>query len=81
MIDVNAFGSKHHCGLKTQSPDKRVFVLEGKNVITTQDWGPNTTLTSELAGLVDETYIVGSSKEPGWIVDAIREGALAGFSV
>jgi len=29
-------------GLKMQMPDKRVFILEGKNVITTQDWGPNT---------------------------------------
>ena len=68
-------------GLEIQLPDKRVFVLEGKNVITTQDWKANTKMIGELAGLADETYIVGSSKEPGWIVDAIREGALAGYSV
>jgi len=68
-------------GLKIQLPDKRVFVLEGKNVITTQDWESNTALIGELAGLAEETYIVGSSREPGWIVDAIREGALAGYSV
>jgi hypothetical protein len=61
--------------------DKRVFVLEGKNVITTQDWGSNIELIDELAGLAGETHVVGSSREPGWIVDAIREGALAGYSV
>ena len=68
-------------GLKLQVPDKRVFVLEGKNVITTQDWGPNTAAIDELAKLVDETYVIGSAKEPGWIVDAVREGALAGHAI
>ena len=68
-------------GLKIGFPDKRVFVLKGKNVVTTQDWGPNAGLIGELAGLAGETFVVGSSKEPGWIVDAIREGALAAYSV
>ena len=62
-------------------PDKRVFVLEGKNVITTQDWGPNTGLIEELSGLVDETHVIGSCHEPGLIVDAIREGALVGYAI
>ena len=64
-----------------QVPDKRIFILEGKNVITTQDWGPNTALIEELGGLVDETHVIGSCREPGWIVDAIREGALVGYSI
>ncbi len=68
-------------GLKVQVPDKRVFVLEGKNVIATQDWGPNTATIDEFRGLVDETHVIGSCREPGWIVDAIREGALAGYSI
>jgi thioredoxin reductase len=68
-------------GLKMQMPDKRVFILEGKNVITTQDWGPNTGLIEELSGLVDETHVIGSCHEPGLIVDAIREGALVGYAI
>jgi 2,4-dienoyl-CoA reductase (NADPH2) len=68
-------------GLKIQVPDKRVFVLEGKNIMTTQDWGPNEKLIQELSGLVPETHVVGSCREPGWIVDAIREGALAGYAI
>jgi 2,4-dienoyl-CoA reductase (NADPH2) len=68
-------------GLKIQFPDKRVFVLEGKNIMTTQDWGPDQKLTDELGGLVAETYVIGSCREPGWIVDAIREGALAGYAI
>ncbi len=68
-------------GLEIQVPDKRVFVLEGKAVMTTQDWGPNSALVSELEGLVDEVHVVGSCREPGWIVDAIREGAQCGYAI
>jgi len=68
-------------GLKIQVPDKRIFVLEGKAVMTTQDWGSNTKLIGELGGLVSETHVIGSCREPGWIVDAIREGALTGYSI
>jgi hypothetical protein len=68
-------------GLKIQVLDKRVFVLEGKSVIPTQDWGPNTSAVVELGDSVSETYVIGSCREPGWIVDAIREGSLTGCSI
>ena len=68
-------------GLKVQVPDKRVFVLEGKNVMTTQDWGANTEIIAGLAHLVDETHVIGSCREPGLIVDAVREGALTGYAI
>ena len=68
-------------GLKIQMPDKRVYILEGRHILPTQDWGPNTKLIEELAALVAQTYVVGSCKEPGLIVDAVREGALAGCSI
>ena len=68
-------------GMKIQVADKRVFVLPGKNIMTTQDWGPNTKLIEELSGLGIETHVIGSAKDPGWIVDAIREGALVGYSI
>ena len=53
----------------------------GKNVMTTQDWGPNTELIDELSSLGVETHVIGSAKDPGWIVDAVREGALVGYAV
>ncbi len=68
-------------GLKIRVSDKRVFVLEGKDVIITQDWGPNTAVIEELGGLVDDTHVIGSCREPGWIVDAVREGALTGHAI
>ena len=68
-------------GLKVQIPDKRIYVLEGKHVMTTQDWGPNTTVVEQLGRLVDETYVVGSCDDPGLIVDAMREGARAGCAM
>jgi 2,4-dienoyl-CoA reductase (NADPH2) len=68
-------------GLKIQMPDKRVYVLAGRRILTTQDWGPNTKVIEELAALVAETHVIGSCKEPGLIVDAVREGVLAGCAI
>ena len=67
-------------GLKVRIPDKRTYVLEGKHVMSTQDWCPNTS-ADEFAGLAEETYVVGSCQDPGLIVDAIREGARAGYAI
>ena len=68
-------------GLKIQIPDRRVFVLHGKSILTTQDLGPNTKVLEQLAKLVGETHVIGSCKEPGLIVDAVREGVLAGCAI
>ena len=68
-------------GLKIQVPDKRIFVLEGKKIMTTQDWGPNTEAIEELGHLVEDTRVIGSCREPGLVVDAVREGSLAGYSI
>jgi 2,4-dienoyl-CoA reductase (NADPH2) len=68
-------------GLKIQVPDKRVFVLEGRDILPTQDWGPNTAAIEELGHLVEDARVIGSCREPGWIVDAVREGAVAGYSI
>jgi 2,4-dienoyl-CoA reductase (NADPH2) len=68
-------------GLKIRMPDKCVHVLEGKHILTTQDWDANSKVIEELAKLVDETHVIGSCKEPGLIVDAVREGALVGYAL
>ena len=68
-------------GLTVSLPDRRSYLLRGKDVINTQDWGANTEVIQQLTSLVDETHIVGSCREPGLIVDAVREGALAGYAI
>jgi 2,4-dienoyl-CoA reductase (NADPH2) len=68
-------------GLEVQVPDKRVYVLGGKHVMSTQDWCPNAAAVEGLGSLVDDVYVVGSCQEPGLIVDALREGARAGYAV
>ncbi len=68
-------------GLKVQVPDKRIFTLRGKNVMTTQDWGPDLASADRFRGLAPETYVIGSAREPGLVVDAIREGALTGYTI
>jgi 2,4-dienoyl-CoA reductase (NADPH2) len=68
-------------GLKVGIPDKRVYVLEGKHVMSTQDWCPGSATVEELRDLAPEVHVVGSCQEPGFIVDAIREGARAGYAL
>jgi hypothetical protein len=55
--------------------------MKAKNIITTQDWGPNASIAERLKGLAAETYVIGSCREPGLIVDAIREGAKIGLAI
>jgi hypothetical protein len=61
--------------------DKRKYILKGKNVITTQDWGPNHAVAGQFKDLVPETHVIGSCKEPGLIVDAMRDGAVIGRKI
>ncbi len=68
-------------GLKVSLPDKRSYILEGKNVITTQDWSANSALIEQLTPLVGEVHVTGSCREPGLMADAVREGAHAGCAV
>ena len=68
-------------GLKVRIPDRRTYVLTGEQVMSTRDWVANTAIAEELAPLVDEAYVIGSCLEPGLIVDAIREGARAGYAI
>ena len=68
-------------GLKVQQPDKRTFILPGKNVVNTQDWAANSALVEELTPLVAEIHAAGSAREPGLMADAVREGILAGCAV
>lgn len=68
-------------GLEIRIPGRGAQVLKAQNVIPTQVLAPNSRAVEELGGLVAETHVIGSCKSPGWIVDAVREGALVGYAV
>ncbi len=68
-------------GLKMAQHGRLVYEIEGKNVIDTQDLVPNRKIVDQLSGLVDETHVIGSCREPGLIVDAVREGAFVGYAI
>lgn len=68
-------------GLEINLRDHRKYVLKGKHIITTQDWVPNNDIVEKFNGRVPETHVIGSCKEPGLMVDAIRDGALVGLKV
>jgi thioredoxin reductase len=68
-------------GLVVGTKDGKEKTLDANNICTTQDFVPNTDLVSKLKGLVPEVYNIGSSNEPGLIVDAMREGAKIGYAI
>lgn len=68
-------------GIQIREKDKRVYMLKTRHIITTQDFIPNIKLAEMLKGIVPEIYNIGSSSEPGLIVDAIREGAKIGYAI
>ncbi|MFK5953118.1 MAG: FAD-dependent oxidoreductase, partial [Desulfobacterium sp.] len=68
-------------GLEVQLKDQRRYVIKAKHIIDTQDLIPNSGLSDTLEGLVPEVYNIGSSKEPGLIVDAMREGAKIAYAI
>ena len=68
-------------GLEVTIQDRRKYIMNGKNIITTQDWQANQELVDELKSLVSEVYVIGSCQSPGLIVDAIRDGAKAGRAI
>ena len=68
-------------GLMIRQKDQRVYLLKARHIITTQDFVPNRRVEESLKGLVAETYNIGSSQEPGLIVDAVREGAKIGYAI
>lgn len=68
-------------GLEVQADDKRQFNIEGRNIITTQDWEVNNPMIDRLKDMVTETHIIGSCKEPGLIVNAVYDGAKVGYLI
>ena len=68
-------------GLVVGTKDGNQKTIDAKNICTTQDFVPNTELVSKLKGLVPEVYNIGSSSEPGLIVDAMRDGAKIGYAI
>jgi 2,4-dienoyl-CoA reductase (NADPH2) len=68
-------------GLEVSLGDKRKYIMKGNNIITTQDWGPNDATATPLKTLVAETFVIGSCKTPGLIVDAMRDGAKVGCAI
>jgi 2,4-dienoyl-CoA reductase (NADPH2) len=80
LADVN-YVRVEDAGLVIEDEEGNMRTLDANNICTTQDFVPNTELASRLRGLVPEVYNIGSSNEPGLIVDAMREGARTGLAI
>jgi 2,4-dienoyl-CoA reductase (NADPH2) len=68
-------------GLTISLKDKRRYNLRGKNIISTQDWEPNNNIAERFKELAPEIYLIGSCREPGLIVDAMKDGAKVGCEI
>jgi 2,4-dienoyl-CoA reductase (NADPH2) len=68
-------------GLVLRTSDGKEITLEVDNIVTTQDFVPNTALFERLKPLVPEVYNIGSSLEPNLIVHAMKDGARIGYAI
>ncbi|MGA3128781.1 MAG: FAD-dependent oxidoreductase [Candidatus Korobacteraceae bacterium] len=68
-------------GLVVTDKDGKSVTLEADNIITTQDFAANTELFDKLKTMIPESYNIGSSSNPGLIVDAIRDGVEVGCAL
>lgn len=68
-------------GLEISLKDHRKYILKGKNIVSTQEWAPNNAVVDQFKDLVEEIYVIGSCREPGFIVDAMSDGARIGCAI
>ena len=68
-------------GLVITTKDGKSQTFNVDNILTTQNLVPDLEQLNQLSGIAPEVYNIGSSREPGLIVDAIREGAKLGYAI
>ena len=68
-------------GLEITTKEGEKVLLEADNIMYTQDLVPDNTLYDQIKSMVPEIYNVGSSREPAFIVEAVREGAQIGLKI
>ena len=68
-------------GMTITTQEGDALSLKVKSILTTQNMAPNLDLVNQLKGIVPEIHNIGSSREPGLIVDAVREGAKLGYAI
>jgi 2,4-dienoyl-CoA reductase (NADPH2) len=68
-------------GFEFTTKEGKTVTLEVDNIMYTQDMVPDTKLSDQLKGVVPEVYNIGSSREPAFIVEAVREGAQIGLKI
>jgi thioredoxin reductase len=68
-------------GLVITTKEGKSLTLEADTILPTQDLVPNTDLVNRLKGFVPEIHNIGSSNDPGLIVDAVRDGAKIGYAI
>ena len=68
-------------GLTITTKDGKKQTFNVDSILTTQELAPNLDLLNSLKGTAPEIYNIGSSREPGLIVDAVREGAKLGYAI
>ncbi len=68
-------------GLTLTDSEGNKQTIEADTIVTTLPLTPNTELAEKLQGIVPEVYAVGDCREPGLIVDAVRDGLQTGHII
>ena len=68
-------------GLAVTTRDGAKRTIEADTVLTALPLRPNSAFNKAMEGKAKEVYVIGDSREPGLILDAIAEGAKVGRAV
>ena len=75
---VNSVTTK---GVNITNKDGKAELIEGDTVVPALPYKPNTELFDSLKSKVPESFLVGDSKDPRLILDAVYEGWCAGSAI
>jgi 2,4-dienoyl-CoA reductase (NADPH2) len=68
-------------GVMLTTGDGRKETVEADTIVTAMPLAPNASFTEDMKGIVSELLVIGDSREPGLIMDAVADGSRAGRAV
>jgi len=68
-------------GITVRTKEGRTVTIEADTIVTAIPLSPNTAITGAFEGSAPEVYIIGDSREPSMIIDAVADGSRIGRAV
>jgi NADPH-dependent 2,4-dienoyl-CoA reductase/sulfur reductase-like enzyme len=68
-------------GITVRTEEGRVATVAADTIVTAVPLSPNTEIAGAFKGSAPEVYIIGDSREPNMIIDAVADGSRIGRAV